>query len=54
MMVTPDKFIWALRWLKHNNHLYCDIMIPNRDDLATPLIIDDTQNKEPMDTYIES
>jgi hypothetical protein len=54
MMVTPDKVIWALRWLKHNNHLYRDIMIPNRNDLATPLIMDDTQDEEPVDTNIKS
>jgi hypothetical protein len=54
MMVTPDKVIWALQWLKHNNDLYCDITIPNRDDLATPLIIDNTQNEESMDSNIES
>ena len=54
MMVTPEKVIRALRWLKHNNDLYRDITIPNRDDLATPLIIDDTQNEESVDSNIES
>jgi hypothetical protein len=54
IMVTPDKVIWALRWLKHNNHHYHDIMIPNRDDLPTPFIINSTQNKESMDSNIES
>jgi hypothetical protein len=54
MMVTPDQVIWALRWLKHNNNLYRDITIPNRDDLATPFIINDTQNEESVDSNIES
>jgi hypothetical protein len=54
MLVTPDKAIWALRWLKHNNHLYENIMIPNQDGFAIPLIINDTQDKERVDTNIKS
>ena len=54
MMVRPDFVIRALQWLKHNNHLYRDITIPNEGDLPTPLIIDDTNHADPEDTNIES
>jgi len=54
MLVRPDYVLRAFHWLKQHNQLYRDITIPNENDLATPLIIDDTDNVESQDTNIES
>jgi hypothetical protein len=54
MLVRPNSVLCALHWLKQHNQLYRDITIPNENDLATPLIIDDTDNVESQDTNIES
>jgi hypothetical protein len=54
MLVRRDSVFRALNWLKHFNPLYQDVQIPNENDLATPLIIDDSNNVEPEDTNIES
>ena len=39
--VDPDKVVKAWKWLKENNHRYKDDVIPSRDDIPVPIILDE-------------
>ena len=54
MMVRPAFVLRALEWLKRNNKLYKYITIPQSDDVARPLFIDNSQHVQSQDTNIES
>jgi hypothetical protein len=44
----------ALSWLKDNNMLYKDIIIPDPQDMPTPFIIDESKNVESQEINIEA
>jgi hypothetical protein len=54
MVVRTHLVLKALSWLKLNNHLYQNIRIPNETDFEQPLIIDDSEHVESVDSNIES
>jgi hypothetical protein len=41
-LVNADRVIRAFEWLKKNNFLYKDIVIPSPEDIPLPVIIDET------------
>ena len=53
-LIRPHYVLEAMRWLKENNILCDDLVIPDASELPTAMIIDDSERVEAENTSIES